>query len=873
MSLKKLAAGVALTTLATLAANGALAQSTASQVSEVVVTTHKQQSTGGLAVQTQVAKDQSIVGAQFIAHQVGSANAAQLINMLPGVSYASEDPTGLLSSDLRIHGFDCAHLAFTIDGTPVNDTGNYACYPGEYLPAELTDHITVNIGGSEVDSPTASSIGGTINVVSKVPPIAPGFVGSIAGGSYNYLHGYAEVDTGEIGPWNTRSYFTFNYTDSDKYKGGGNLNRIGVDGRIYQPLRDNDFVSLSYLYVKERSYFYESSSTAQYAQFGKNIDYNTQWGVPTAVSGKADGIGGPATATAPGFEQGSDASQGFWADHPNPVDFGQIRLQSKFDLSHGFTFTFDPYFFYTLANGGGVTSLKETDPRLSGSKGNGAAGCVDLNGDGDCLDTVLIYSPSNTQTDRFGLNTSLLWDLDAHNHFQLAYTLDYGNHRQTGAYGLINQQTGYPQTFFGGFDGQGIFSADGTPIRKRDRFSIAELNQVAFNYIGRFIDDKLHVNVGVRDPYFQRKLHQYCYEYNGATEYCDSVSSSAVQGALADFNNPASKTYHTTTELNALFFGCSKPNANTAYSACTTPAASTITINPVTGQPNFTMPFNKNYNFNKILPNAGATFNFNPFNQIYVTYSQGFSAPKTDDLYTSSTLLVQPETTDTYGGGYRFQGSSVTLSANLWGSVWHNHIVTSYDPNDPTLSVDRNVGEVTFYGLDLEGGLKPIEHLNLYGSLTLQHAVLDNNYETRVTVGGQSVSVALPVKGKELVMTPDQMASVRAEYSLGPVTLGAQAKYTAQRYVTDINDAKTPGFTVVDLDAEWKLPALGDHTVIQVNAYNVLNAQYLVRTTTTANANPVPLTTTAGAGTLGGNTLFYYNSAPPTVEVALKVKF
>jgi iron complex outermembrane receptor protein len=115
--MKKLAAGAALTTLATLFAQGALAQSTASQVSEVVVTTRATQSTGGLAVATQVTKNQSIVNQDFIKNQVGSVNAAQLINMLPGVSYSTSDPTGVLSDDFRVHGFDGNHVSWTIDGT------------------------------------------------------------------------------------------------------------------------------------------------------------------------------------------------------------------------------------------------------------------------------------------------------------------------------------------------------------------------------------------------------------------------------------------------------------------------------------------------------------------------------------------------------------------------------------------------------------------------------------------------------------------------------------------------------------------------------------------------------------------------------------
>src|SRR5215469_10868400 len=110
-----------------LIATGAFAQSTASQVQELIVTGARgAPSVGGLATQVNEAKDVSIIGSEFIKTQIPSANLAQLINVLPGVSYSTEDPGGFNSGDLRIHGFDGNHVAVILDGAPLNDTGNYA---------------------------------------------------------------------------------------------------------------------------------------------------------------------------------------------------------------------------------------------------------------------------------------------------------------------------------------------------------------------------------------------------------------------------------------------------------------------------------------------------------------------------------------------------------------------------------------------------------------------------------------------------------------------------------------------------------------------------------------------------------------------------
>ncbi len=59
---------------------------------------------------------------------------------------------------IRTTTFRSSLTAFSL-----NDTGNYAIYIGEYMDAAIVDHVTVNTGTTDVDSPTASATGGTIN--------------------------------------------------------------------------------------------------------------------------------------------------------------------------------------------------------------------------------------------------------------------------------------------------------------------------------------------------------------------------------------------------------------------------------------------------------------------------------------------------------------------------------------------------------------------------------------------------------------------------------------------------------------------------------------------------------------------------------------
>jgi iron complex outermembrane receptor protein len=879
--MNKLVAGAATAVIALSIGAAAHAQSTAGQAQEVVVTgARAARSMAGLAVQVNEAKDEAIITKQFIETQTPSANFAQLVNLVPGVSYSTEDPAGFNSGDLRIHSFDAAHVAVVLDGVPLNDTGNYAVYPGEYVIGEQVERITVNIGSSDVDSPSASALGATINITTKTPPKTIGGELKVSGGSYGYGRVYGELDSGSFGPWGTTAMIGGEYGRVDNFENRpGDGKRWNINAKIYQPLNGTDFISLAGLFTSERQYPAFNLSAAQRAAYGQfYYGDNYTWIVPTPQAGKADsyatGIGAGTNALPgyliPGTVPGTvtySTNANFYGGFDNPVDFGILHGQSKFTLGHGLTFTFDPSFFYTLANGGGLTSLAESDKRLIGNATTtpaanskacvvgGKVTGVDLNGDGDCLDNQVVYSPSNTQTYRYGLTTSLLYDLNEANHFQLSYTYDLGRHRQTGEYSPLNQQNGLPLNVFGGRPGYGpqILTADGTTLQKRDRYSIAELNQISANYIGKFLDDKLHINIGVRAPYFTRKINQFCYTYGGTNAWCDSISFAAVQNA-----------YNADTALNKA--------AGAQATNLTNLLGTTITTGP-SGRPNIVAPYHQTYDYNKLLPNAGVSYRFNEHHLFYASYAGGFSAPVTDNLYISNSTgltsptkaTIRPETSNNFTAGYRYQTRNLNISIGLYDTDYKNRIVTSYDPTDPTIRIDRNIGTVRVDGIDIEAGWNPIEHLNLYASANFNESELKNNY----TLVSGTTTYQVPSQGKELVLTPDHTYALRASYDFGPLRVGAQGKYTGRRYVTDTNDASIPAFAVFGVDARLTLPYLNNRSYIQLNVQNLFNKSYISRATTNSFVSYQP----AGFATPFTNTEFYYTGAPSTIYLTLGAKF
>jgi len=794
-----------------LAAGAASAQSSgttaaeATEVETVVVTgTRGPRDVDGLAVAETVGKTRNTITQEFISTQAPGQTILQTLNLTPGLSFTNADPYGSSGGNIRLRGFDGNRVSLTFDGIPLNDTGNYATYTNQQLDPELIERASVNTGTTDVDSPTASATGGTINYVTRRPASEFGGWGQASFGAFDYRRYMFLMDTGEFGPWGTSAWFAASFQDYEKFKGLGDLDKQQYNARIYQPIGDNgDFVALSGHWNENRNNNYNGPNLRTATGFcdvaqtivcndqvdddprGWEVDFDTDYTAPTFRTGVAD----------------NDANgSNFYGLRVNPSNTGNIRGNSRFTLMDNLVLTVDPSFQYVLANGGTQQAvLSETDRLLRGSF---ATGGVDLNGDGDTLDRVRVMTPSNTNTHRYGLNTSLIWDLNDDHRLRAAYALDWGRHRQYGQYGFINFSDPTNPRFVDWFGGRNdednrVINLDGYNLQSRDRLSIASLNQFSLEYRGQFMDDALTVSLGLRAPFFERELNQYCYSQN---------SSSNVRCTT--------ETPTTLANGNVTF-----PGSATQYIA----------------------PYSRTVKYDDILPNLGATYRFGEGHSIYGSYAESLSAPRTDSLYIVRRLAdgsignpnVVPEETQTFDIGYRYTSSTLVASVAGFRTNYDNRIVNTYDEDLATF-VDRNVGSVELQGIEASVGWSPVEALSLYASASLLDSELQDDYV--LNSGGDIAATA----GKELVETPDMMLSARASYEFNDVfSAGVQAKYTGERWITDVNDLKDDAFTVVDFDARVDFAPMGyEGAWLQFNVTNVFDEQYYGGLGTRTSATP-----------------------------------
>lgn len=818
------------------------AQSTGSVIAEgdlaeVVVSAGRRATTLGPVTEQTVARTRVSITAEFLETQVPGQSVIQSLNQVPGVNFTNNDPYGSSGGNLRVRGFEGSRVAVTFDGMPTNDTGNYALFTNQILDPELIDRVDVNLGTTDVDTPTASATGGTVAFRSIKPTDDAGGQVIASGGQNSYRRLFGLLQTGQFGPWGTKAWVAASTTTYDKFKGPGDLEKRQFNGRLHQDLNDNgDFISVAFHWNRNRNIQYRTANAATFAQFGRDYDFlnSCTRDLPTAGVADNDNVApSPTTPALPSADNLANTTScaNFFGLRLNPSDTGNIRASSLFHLGDKLRLTIDPSIQYTMANGGGTNITRETpiasdaDRRVVGT--TGLTG-LDLNGDGDLLDTVRLYTPNNTNTKRWGLTSSLIWDINDANRVRLSYTIDYGQHRQTAAWTTIDAD-GTPRNVFAGRQGPKVPTADGSFLRGRDRYSVASMNQLSAEWIGQFVDDRLVATLGVRAPQFKRELNQYCYTPNGGSGNSSAANSNT--GALCTTQVPVATL----------------PNGNVVF------------INSPTAV-QYIAPYAETIKFDDVLPNLGLTYALTDSQTMYASYAEGLSAPRTDNLYPVRRLangrigrgIPESELTKAYDIGWRYNSGALLASAAIWKVDYDNRIASSFDP-DLGFNVDRNLGQVKIQGFDLQAGWRPLELLTVSGSASYNDSELQQDVQL-------SATVVSPTKGKTLVETPDWTYALRADLNLGErFTAGLQAKYVGRRAATDTNDEFAASYTVVDLDTNYDFDLGNDMELsAQLNVINLLDEEYFG---------------SISSGTGGTSVGFYNIGAPRTVMVSMRLSF
>ena len=436
----------------------ALAQSTGTQEFEetIIVTGTRTQEVGGVQA-PDTSKAKAVLTQEFISRQNPGQTILDTINAVAGVSFQNNDAYGGTGGTLTIRGFSSDRVSLTFDGIQLNDSGNYAIFSGQQVDPELIEQVNVNLGTTDVDLPTASAVGGTVNLRTRLPHTKFGarVIGSL--GQFDYRRIFAVIDTGEVGPWGTRAYVSGSIHKNDNpFNNYGKIDKKQANAKIYQPIGSNgDFVELAGHHNELRNNFFGSV----------NLRYDVALppgGFPQSRDDREYDILYPCTVDDP--EAGiADSPNGCGSEFDrryNPANTSNLRLRSRFTLMENLVLNVEPSMQFVKANGGGVVTAREGCATIGGvpyagyilTSATSTTGTpffcgVDLNGDDDTLDQVRIVAPSQTKTFRPGVIANLRYTINDDHTARLTYTWDDAHHRQTGETGLLDN-SGEPLDVF-----------------------------------------------------------------------------------------------------------------------------------------------------------------------------------------------------------------------------------------------------------------------------------------------------------------------------------------------------------------------------------------------------------------------------------------
>jgi iron complex outermembrane receptor protein len=362
-------------------------------LSEIVVQSKKLSLGGGLMSVQSAPKAVSTITRDSIVKAAPGANYTALIESIPGVLVITDDVTGLNDANYQIRGFTNDEIGVTVNGAPINDSGNYRVYPTEYGDTENIGDITLLQGYPDVDQPVAGAAGGTIAWATIDPSHTPEADLSFSGGSHSYQREFIRGQTGDTGP--VRSWVSFSHNQVDLWRGDGNANVQKIDAKTILTINEDASISGSVQYNHELKYAYLTLSKAQAnADYFQN--YDTTLETPTDTY--------------------------YWRLHTNPFDSYLASFDGEFHFTPMTRLSIVPYFQYGGGGGGSGTTFTET----TSANDDGRYGYTnqDVDHNGTIGGKALVYELSRSYTWRPGVIAKVIQQIGRDDSLEAGFWVD-----------------------------------------------------------------------------------------------------------------------------------------------------------------------------------------------------------------------------------------------------------------------------------------------------------------------------------------------------------------------------------------------------------------------------------------------------------------
>lgn len=237
--------------------------------------------------------------------------------------------------------------------------------------------------------------------------------------------------------------------------------------------------------------------------------------------------------------------------------------------------------------------------------------------------------------------------------------------------------------------------------------------------------------------------------------------------------------------------------------------------------------------FSKVGWTLGGNYQFTDHQGLFARYTPTFRLPNLSPYTTASLTTGSPtvplpvtQTMDLAEIGYKFANEWTDLYATAFWTKYNNAAFTNYvfNPNSPVPPVTQNLyADTKTYGVELDGGIYPIEFFDLTYSATLEQP---KYFGLRYTDNVNGAPVQRDFDGNQLIRVPKVSVRVVPGFNLFDQRLRLQVawEWEGARYVDTANSVVLPKYDVLNASGRF---AFNEHFELYGYVDNVTNSQGL----------------------------------------------
>jgi outer membrane cobalamin receptor len=756
----------------------------------------------------------STIKAAEIQEKLGTQEFPEILVNTPSV-YVTKQGGGFGDARVNIRGFDQRNVAVMINGVPVNDMENGAVYWSNWAGlSDVTSTLQVQrgLGSSKL---AISSVGGTINVLTRSSDMKEGGTFTSSFGNANYLKVQGSYNTGLLKNGFSASFLLSStqgdgYVDGTKFEGKNYYIALG-----YKPNEKHD---IQFTFTGAPQWHHQRSfanTLTDYLKYGTNGEpntkYNSDWG----------------------YKNGEEYS---WARnyYHKPV------MSLNWDYKINDKMKVSSVLYGSWGRGGGTGNIGKSPFAYKT-----ADGLVPF-------DEFVKFNTGQPNSIGTPLKPSTV-----------------AGH--TGEY-ITNSSTGFTRrASVNSHDWYGAVINFNTQLTNKLTLDFGVDARTYVGYHFRNVNDRLGASV-----YFDNKdvnnPNRYLYETYNASPSINPWTDVKSQEKIEYNNNGYVNWYGAFTQLeysndnlSAFFQGAVSQQGfqreDTFLYKTTDPLYKTEFENILGGNVKGGVNYNINEKHN-VFVNSGYYSKQPLFNAIYRNNkSVAFDTPNEKILGVEA--------------GYGFRSRIINAKLNLYYTTWDDRYQRSSDPSSTNRNgyYDANGVNETHSGIELELNSKPLPKLSINGMFSYGiweyngNATYDRFDQNNVKIGSGDLYLDNAKVGDAAQMT----ASLGASYEvLKRVSLDVNYRFQDNLYaafepgrqssVTNKGTLQLPSYGLMDAGFSYKIfvdKKRGDSFNIRLNVNNVLDEVYISESRTNIFASDNVSSTNPALGTWASNNKTY----------------